>query len=100
VSRLVRQALALCTLKSNCPPFPIADAKAGTIIVAELEVREVTLQMLFTAKAICALHLAFEVAKEILDRVCCLSVFTDVVAALIPAMVHGFVWPFFGSGSV
>ena len=45
VSRPVRQALALCTFKSNCRPFPVADAKAGTIVVAEFKLRDSALDV-------------------------------------------------------
>jgi hypothetical protein len=43
----VSQALALNTPESICGPFPIGQAKAGTIIVAEVELGEIALQMRF-----------------------------------------------------
>ena len=69
VSRPVRQALALDTLESLRRPFPIANAKAGTIVVAELKFRQVTLQVLFTAERVGAAHTAFEHAEEVIDVV-------------------------------
>ena len=42
VSWPVRQALALCTLESIRRPFPIGNAEAGTIVVAELKFVQIT----------------------------------------------------------
>ena len=56
VSRPVRQALALDTLKSNRRPFPVSEAEFGAVIVPELKLVQVPLQMLLAAKAIGALH--------------------------------------------
>jgi len=56
VSRPVRQALALDTLKSLCRPFSVANPEAGAVIVPELKLIQVTLQMLLAAKPISALH--------------------------------------------
>ncbi len=47
--------------------------------------------MSFAAKAIGTLHAALEVSEEILDCVGRLTVLTDIVAALVPAMLDGLV---------
>lgn len=52
MSRPVRQALALNTFESLRRPFPVADAKAGTIIIAELKFRQIALQVLLAAERI------------------------------------------------
>jgi hypothetical protein len=69
VSAAVRQALALDTLESNSRPFPIGNAKAGTIVVPELKFRQVSLQVLFSAERIGSSHTALEHAKEVFDIV-------------------------------
>jgi hypothetical protein len=69
VSAAVRQALALDTLKSKSRPFPIGNAKAGTIVIAELKLCEVALQMLFAAERVGPAHTALEHAKEVFDVV-------------------------------
>ena len=56
VSRPVRQALALDTLKSSRRPFPVSEAEFGAVIVPELKLIQVPLQMLLAAKAVSALH--------------------------------------------
>ena len=56
VSRPVRQALALNTLKSRRRPFPVRKAEFGAVIVPELKLVQVPLQMLFAAKAVSTLH--------------------------------------------
>ena len=56
VSRPVRQALALDTLKSRRRPFPVSEAEIGAVIVPELKLVQIPLQMLLAAKAISALH--------------------------------------------
>jgi len=56
VSRPVRQALALDTLKSRRRPFPVSKTEFGAVIVPELKLVQVALQMLFAAKAVSALH--------------------------------------------
>jgi len=56
VSRPVRQALALDTLERSRRPFPVIETEADAVIMPELELIQVTLQMLFTAKSIRALH--------------------------------------------
>jgi len=48
VSRSICQALAFDTLESSGRPFPIGNAKAGTIFIAELKSRQIALQVLFT----------------------------------------------------
>jgi len=51
VSRPVRQALALDTLKSRRRPFPVSKAEFGAVIVPELKLVQVPLQMLLAEKA-------------------------------------------------
>ena len=87
VGRPVRQALALDTLKSKSRPFPIGNPEAGPVIVAKFKFSQVALQVLLAAKAVSALHAALEHTKEILDRVSRLTVFADIEAALIGAML-------------
>jgi hypothetical protein len=69
VSRPVRQALALDTLESLRRPFPIANAKAGTIVVAELKFRQVTLQVLLAAERVGSAHTALEHAEKVFNVV-------------------------------
>ena len=69
VSRPVRQALALDTLKSRCRPFPVSEAEFGAVIMPELKLIQIPLQVLLAAKAIGALHRAFEIAEEIFGSV-------------------------------
>jgi len=55
--------------------------------VPKLKFVQVTLQVLFAAKAICALHWTLEVAKEILDGIRGLTFFADIDAVvLVPAV--------------
>jgi hypothetical protein len=88
VSRPVRQALALDTLESSHRPFPIGHAKAGTIVIAELEFRQITLQVLFTAERIGAAHTPLEYAKEVFDVIRGEASGIDVLAS---AVVQGLV---------
>lgn len=60
VNRPVRQALALDTLESSHRPLPIGNAKAGTIVIAELKFREIALQVLFAAESVGPAHTALE----------------------------------------
>src|SRR6202167_5279133 len=63
VSRPIHQALALDTLESSCRPFPIGNAKARTIVIAELKFRQIVLQVLFAAERIGPAHAVLEHAK-------------------------------------
>jgi len=56
VSRPVRQALALDTMKCLRHPFPVIEAEFGAVIVPELKLIQVPLQMLFAAEPIGAPH--------------------------------------------
>jgi hypothetical protein len=47
--------------------------------------------VLFLAFAIHADHAALEVAEKVLDGVCGLAIATNVVAALVPAVIDGLV---------
>ena len=44
VNRPVRQALALSTFESICRLFPIGDAKARMIVVAEIKLLQMSLK--------------------------------------------------------
>src|ERR1035437_3872363 len=80
MSRPVRQALALCTLESISRPFPVADAEARAIVVAELKFSNITCQVLLTAKPISAFHAALEIAEEIFNCIRILTVFANIEA--------------------
>jgi len=43
--------------------------------------------MLFAAKSVSAFHTALEIAKEVFDCVCCLTVFADIEALLVPTVL-------------
>jgi hypothetical protein len=86
-SRPVRQALAFNTLESICRSFPIGHAKAGTIAVAEIKLREVALQMSFADVVVNANDATLENCEVSFDRVAvgsAANVFAD-------AMVNHFV---------
>jgi hypothetical protein len=82
-SRPVRQALALDTFESLRRPFPVSNAKAGTIVVAKFKFGDVTLQVLRTAERIGTAHAALENAKEVFGGVGVLAVSTDEFAATV-----------------
>ena len=56
----VRETLALDTLEGPCRTFPILDAKARAVIIAEVKFREIAVQMLFADMMIGSNHTALE----------------------------------------
>jgi hypothetical protein len=80
---MVGQALAFDALQEGIGAHLVIYAKAGAVVKAEFEFRNVALQVLFFALVIGTDHAALEDAKEILGSVGVLPVCANELAATV-----------------
>lgn len=81
---MIGQALADHTKQRSAAALPIVAAVRFAVVVPELELREISVQVLLGAMLLDALHAALENRKAALDRVR-VNTATDILAGL---MVH------------
>jgi hypothetical protein len=81
VSRPVRQALAFNAFQGARRPFPIANTKAGPIVVPKFKFFQIALQVLLAAMNVGSAHPALECAEKVFDVVRAVPVFVDVFLA-------------------